>query len=148
MKKWEKKNTRLQLSQGTLFAGLLKKVLPRFSMCVKSWLGHFRVPRILNFQRQNLSCENEFYFHRKEGQFSSQKPRSNPRFEQEAWENSEWAIFPDCFTLPRYALWLIEKRGAYVLKFPPDHRSLCWILFSLTKLKLLSLLLLLLLQNN
>ena len=85
-------------------------------MCVKSWLGHFRIPKILNFQRQNLSCENEFYFHRKERQFSTQKPRSNLRFEQEAWENSEWAIFPDCFTLPPYALWLIEKKGCLCLK--------------------------------
>lgn len=100
------KNTRLQLSQRTLFAGLLKRVLYRVSTCVKSWLGHFRVPKILNFQMQNLSCENEFYFHKKK-QFSS---KSFAVIHALSRGNLEWAIFPDCFTLPRYALWLIKKR--------------------------------------
>ena len=39
-------------------------------------------------------CENQFYLHENEMSFSYHRLRNKPRFETEAWDNSEIAYLP------------------------------------------------------
>ena len=57
-------------------------------------MGHFWVqkPSLSKWgQVRNLSYENEFYLHENEKSFPYQRLSTWPRFETEAWRNSEMA---------------------------------------------------------